>query len=344
MAGWEFTDPAVKRKGKKKGRNIKEKFEREVKPPVQARNEVQKEFLRALSKYEVIVFSAPSGVGKSYLTMCEVSDWLKKGRVDKIVLTRPSIPMGRSIGLVPGDVREKFELYLQPLLQVLWARYGKSYYENCLNSGAIELLPAEYARGRSINGVVILDECFEGSTEVLTKDGWTRFDELSDGGSVLQVNKDMTSEFVVPSRIIRKDYVGEMVTHSRSRMSMTATENHDLVTMSKKTGEIKKEAFKNTIKTGRVVPISTKLTHNPADFSWRVVLDTALQADGSYNTTSAGGTRSPYWEIQLSREDKLSRFREALGNLGIRYSEYLPDSRGRVRFYIPDYSPKYFSD
>lgn len=183
MAGWEFTDPAVKRKGKKKGRNIKEKFEREVKPPVQARNEVQKEFLRALSKYEVVVFSAPSGVGKSYVTMCEVSDWLKKGRVDKIVLTRPSIPMGRSIGLVPGDVREKFELYLQPLLQVLWARYGKSYYENCLSSGAIELLPAEYARGRSINGVFILDEVQSFHPDEI----YTLLTRLEEGGKLILI-------------------------------------------------------------------------------------------------------------------------------------------------------------
>lgn len=192
LNGMEVSVPFKDRKTKRKksGRTVKGKFADEVMPPVQARNEVQKEFLRALHRYDVVVFSAPAGVGKSYLTMCEVSDWLKKGLVDKVVLTRPSVPMGRSIGLVPGDLREKFELFLQPLLQVLWARYGKSYYENCLGNRSIELLPAEYARGRSIDGVFILDEASSFHPDEI----YTLLTRLEEGGKLILIGDPNQSD------------------------------------------------------------------------------------------------------------------------------------------------------
>ena len=154
----EVVRAAKQERKAEKGRVINPKFQDEIKPPVQAKNEVQKEFLSALKTHDVICFQAPAGVGKSYLTMCEVSDWLKKGYIDKIVLTRPVIPMGRSLGMLPSTLQQKFEPYLMPLLEVLWNRYGKSYYENCLHEGSIELLAPEYSRGRSVAGCMIVDE------------------------------------------------------------------------------------------------------------------------------------------------------------------------------------------
>lgn len=140
------------------GRVIKEKFIDEIKPPITAKTEVQKEFLAALKTHDVVAFSAPAGCGKSILAMSEASDWLKKGIYDKITLTRAVIPMGRSLGMLPSTLQQKFEPYLMPLLEVLWTRYGKNYYENCLQLGSIELLAPEYARGRSVSGVFIIDE------------------------------------------------------------------------------------------------------------------------------------------------------------------------------------------
>jgi phosphate starvation-inducible PhoH-like protein len=145
-------------KKEEKGRVVNEKFAGEVRPPVQAKTTIQKEFLAALREYDVVAFSAPAGCGKSYLTMCEASDWLKKGYYDKITLSRAVIPMGRSLGMLPSTLQQKFEPYLMPLLEVLWNRYGKSYYENCLHDGTIELLAPEYARGRSVSGIMVIDE------------------------------------------------------------------------------------------------------------------------------------------------------------------------------------------
>ena len=142
------------------GRVIKSKFQDEnyLATPVQAKTDVQKQFLNALKEFDVVVFSAPAGVGKSYLTMSEASDWLKKGLYNKITLSRAVIPMGRSLGMLPSTLQQKFEPYLMPLLEVLWNRYGKNYYENCLANGSIELLAPEYARGRSVSGIMVIDE------------------------------------------------------------------------------------------------------------------------------------------------------------------------------------------
>lgn len=131
---------------------------KEVKPPVQAKNATQKEFLSAMKEYDVVAFIAPAGCGKSFLTMSEVTDWLKKGFYNKIVLSRAVIPMGRSLGMLPSTLQQKFEPYLMPLLEVIWNRYGKGFYENCLHDGTIELLAPEYSRGRSISDVMVIDE------------------------------------------------------------------------------------------------------------------------------------------------------------------------------------------
>lgn len=141
------------------GRIVNEKHAaKEVKPPVQAMNGVQKDFLSAMKEYDVVAFLAPAGCGKSFLTMSEVTDWLKKGLYNKVVLSRPVIPMGRSLGMLPSTLQQKFEPYLMPLLEVIWNRYGKGFYENCLHDGTIQLLAPEHARGRSISDIMVCDE------------------------------------------------------------------------------------------------------------------------------------------------------------------------------------------
>lgn len=166
------------------GRNVNPKFvQRELKEPVQAKNAVQKEFLKALNEYDVVVFSAPAGVGKSFLTMSTVADWLKAGKIDKLVLSRPIIPMGRSLGMLPSTLREKFEPHLMSLLEVLWKRYGKNYYDSCLHDGTIELLPIEYARGRSVDGAVVLDE----SQNLYPDEIYTMLTRMEEGSKLILI-------------------------------------------------------------------------------------------------------------------------------------------------------------
>lgn len=163
------------------GRILDPKFDKEIKPPVQAKTAVQKEFLQALANYDVVVLSAPAGVGKSFITMSEVSDWLKKGIYNRCVLTRPAVGMGNSIGLLKGDMRAKFEMYLLPLVEVVKDRYGVGWYENCLANGTLTMLPMEYARGMSISDVFVCEEMQNSKPDEM----YTLITRLAEGGKLI---------------------------------------------------------------------------------------------------------------------------------------------------------------
>ena len=142
------------------GKVRQEKYidERYLAPPVQAKNAVQRDFIRALNLKQVVVFSAPAGVGKSFITMSVVTDWLKKGDFDSVKLTRPATGMGKTLGLLPGNLEEKYTPYLLPLIDVIRNRYGSGFYESSIHNKTIEMVPLEYIRGRSFSDVVVLDE------------------------------------------------------------------------------------------------------------------------------------------------------------------------------------------
>lgn len=140
-------------------RNVKAKFCEEYKPdPIQAKNEFQKKVFRAFNEKQIVVVLAPAGCGKSLLSMGIASDWYAQGVIDKIMITRPAVGMGKTLGLLKGGLEEKFTPYLAPLIEVFVNRYGRGKYETALAAGNIEMLPLEYVRGRNINDVCILDE------------------------------------------------------------------------------------------------------------------------------------------------------------------------------------------
>ena len=163
------------------GKVVRDEARTYLKPPVQAKNLVQQQFLDALKNKSCIVFEAPAGVGKSYLTMSEVTDWLKRGVYDKCFLTRPAIGMGNTVGLLKGGLREKYEPYLLPLIDVVTQRYGHGFYESSLNNGTLEFALLEYIRGRSINQVVVLEEC----QNVRPDEMYTMLTRIADGGKLI---------------------------------------------------------------------------------------------------------------------------------------------------------------
>lgn len=161
---------------------------REVHAPVQAKTIFQKELLRSLKTKPVTVASGSAGVGKSFVVMSEVSDWLKRNEIDKIVLSRPSVGMGNTLGLLPGGIREKFEPFLSPLVNVVVERYGQGFYETALNNKKIEFVPLEYARGRSWdNAVVIIDEM----QNVKPEEAYTILTRLGENSKMILIG-DMT--------------------------------------------------------------------------------------------------------------------------------------------------------
>jgi phosphate starvation-inducible PhoH-like protein len=173
-------------------REIKEKFleERKTIKPVQSKNDFQKEVLRALATKQVIVISAPAGCGKSFLTMSCASDDLVKGLVDKLFLARPAVGLGNSLGMLKGSLREKYEPYLMPLIEVLIDRHGRGVYESGLNTGSIELIPFEYLRGRNMSGWAIVDEVQSCSAEEI----YSVLTRITQGGKLVLLGDKTQSD------------------------------------------------------------------------------------------------------------------------------------------------------
>jgi phosphate starvation-inducible PhoH-like protein len=132
-----------------------------TKPALELRNDFQKKLFNALNTKEVIVVLGPAGVGKTTITMWHATDRLYssgKDKIEKIILTRPPIGMGKTIGLLPGDIDLKMAPYLAPCLDAYEERWGKGKVDTAIKNKRLEMLPLEYARGKNFKYVTICDE------------------------------------------------------------------------------------------------------------------------------------------------------------------------------------------
>ena len=119
----------------------------------------QSEYVEAIKKYDIVFGIGPAGTGKTYLAMACAVEALKKQEVRRIILTRPAIEAGESLGFLPGDMYEKISPYLRPLYDALYDMMDAERIEKYLESGIIEVAPLAYMRGRTLNDAfIILDE------------------------------------------------------------------------------------------------------------------------------------------------------------------------------------------
>lgn len=119
----------------------------------------QYQFVEAMEKKDIVFAIGPAGTGKTYLAVVYAVSQLKKGNVKKIVLTRPAVEAGESLGFLPGDLKEKVDPYLRPLYDALYDTLGQENTERYLEKGIIEIAPLAYMRGRTLEeAFVILDE------------------------------------------------------------------------------------------------------------------------------------------------------------------------------------------
>ncbi|MEG0177877.1 PhoH family protein [Anaerorhabdus sp.] len=119
----------------------------------------QYHFINAIESSDIVFAIGPAGTGKTYLAVIEAVSMLKKGNVKRIVLTRPAVEAGESLGFLPGDLKEKVDPYLTPLYDALHAMLGAEQTEKYIEKGIIEIAPLAYMRGRTLeDAFVILDE------------------------------------------------------------------------------------------------------------------------------------------------------------------------------------------
>lgn len=119
----------------------------------------QAEYLQAVSKYDIVIAIGPAGTGKTYLAVAQAVDYLKKRRVGRLILTRPAVEAGESLGFLPGDLYAKINPYLRPLYDALYDMMEFDEVARYLERGIIEVAPLAYMRGRTLNDAfIILDE------------------------------------------------------------------------------------------------------------------------------------------------------------------------------------------
>lgn len=130
------------------------------------RTKGQNEYVEAIRKYDITFSLGPAGTGKTYLAMAMAVEALKKGEVRRIILTRPAIEAGESLGFLPGDMYEKISPYLRPLYDALYDMMEAERIEKYLETGIIEVAPLAYMRGRTLNDAfIILDEAQNATRE-----------------------------------------------------------------------------------------------------------------------------------------------------------------------------------
>ena len=129
------------------------------KSPIVAKTDSQKRYLNAMNIFQLVFATGPAGTGKTWLCAATAARLLDEGKISKIVITRPAVEAGESLGFLPGEKEEKFDPYLVPFLGVFHERLGKSFTDYLIKTGRIEAAPLAYMRGRTFDRCfVILDE------------------------------------------------------------------------------------------------------------------------------------------------------------------------------------------
>lgn len=128
----------------------------------------QQEHIAAMRDHDIVFSIGPAGTGKTYLTMAMAVNHLIERKVRRIILTRPAIEAGESLGFLPGDMYAKLSPYLRPLYDALYDMMEADIIEDYLETGIIEIAPLAYMRGRTLNNAfVILDEAQNCTAEQL---------------------------------------------------------------------------------------------------------------------------------------------------------------------------------
>lgn len=122
-------------------------------------NEKQSQYMKALATKSQVIVCGYSGTGKTFIAATTAANLYAQNKIDKIVITRPNVAVGKDLGYLPGDLYEKFAPWAMPVLDVLQKQLGDATFEIALKRGNIEMAPLSLMRGRSFeNAFIILDE------------------------------------------------------------------------------------------------------------------------------------------------------------------------------------------
>ena len=127
--------------------------------PVKPKTLGQRKYIEAIRDNTVTIGVGPAGTGKTYLAVALAVQAFRAKKVNRIVLTRPAVEAGESLGFLPGDLQQKVDPYLRPLYDALFDMLGAENFQKCQERGDIEVAPLAYMRGRTLDdSFIILDE------------------------------------------------------------------------------------------------------------------------------------------------------------------------------------------
>ena len=164
--GWHPLDEEIDRARDKK-------YVKNIKP----RSKGQEILLNSIKDYSLTMAIGPAGTGKTYLAIASAVEELEKGEVERIILSRPAMEAGESLGYLPGDMHEKMAPYLRPLYDALGDRLGGKRVRQYIEDGTIEIAPIGFMRGRTLNNAfVVIDEAqnctYAQLKMILSRLGW----------------------------------------------------------------------------------------------------------------------------------------------------------------------------
>jgi phosphate starvation-inducible PhoH-like protein len=161
---------------------------RTMKKTIAPYTHVQANYIRALYDNDMVFALGPAGTGKTYIAVAMAVYLLMNKRVERIVLSRPAVEAGESLGFLPGDIKDKVDPYMRPLYDALFDMMPAEKVQEAIDSGQIELAPLAFMRGRTFsNAFVILDEA-QNTTRTQMKMFLTRMGE----GSRMVVTGDLS--------------------------------------------------------------------------------------------------------------------------------------------------------
>jgi phosphate starvation-inducible PhoH-like protein len=176
--------------------------------PIRVKTIGQKQYVATIKKKDIVFGIGPAGTGKTYLAVVLAVTALKEGQVKRIVLTRPAVEAGESLGFLPGDLQEKVDPYLRPLYDALNDVLGPDQVAKSLERGLIEIAPLAYMRGRTLDdSFIILDEAQNTTPEqmkmFLTRLGFGSKMVITGDVTQIDLPRGKSSGLVEVNRILR---------------------------------------------------------------------------------------------------------------------------------------------
>lgn len=176
---------------------------------VRAKTLGQQHYISVIRKKDIVFGIGPAGTGKTYLAVVMAIAALKEGSVKRIILTRPAVEAGESLGFLPGDLQEKVDPYLRPLYDALHDVMGPEQSAKAFERGIIEVAPLAYMRGRTLDdSFIILDEAQNTTPEqmkmFLTRLGFGSKMVITGDVTQIDLPRNTKSGLIEASRILRE--------------------------------------------------------------------------------------------------------------------------------------------